>query len=81
MADLTLKDGREIEIDLYQISIKEWRSLLGTDPLLPDDDEFALIGRIIGMKADEVEEIPQPDYKLITNTIIERSRNPVSDPN
>lgn len=77
MADLTLKDGREVEIDLYQITIKEWRSLL--DVSIPDEDEYALLARISGL--DDVGELPYPDYRELTKAITDKARNPVSDPN
>ena len=41
MADPKSLDVRDVDIDLGQISIKEWRSL--RDPAQPDEEEFALI--------------------------------------
>lgn len=79
MPDLVLKDGREIEIDLYQLSIKEWRALLR--PEQPDEDEYASLAKITGLTVEEVEEIKQPDYRLLIQKVIEKAANPVSDPN
>jgi len=79
MPDLVLKDGREIEIDLYQLSIGEWRALLR--PEQSDEDEYAALAKITGLTAEEVVEIKQPDYKLLIQAVIKKAANPVSDPN
>ncbi len=79
MSDFTLSDGREVDIDLGQITIKEWRSL--RDPAQPVVEEFALIARVIGWEVEDVEKIKQPDYQLLITALVARSINPVSDPN
>ena len=79
MPDLVLKDGREIEIDLYEISIGEWRALLRPDQ--SDEDEYVTLAKITGLTAKEVEDIKQPDYKLLIQSVIKKAANPVSDPN
>ncbi len=79
MADFTVSDGREIDIDLSKLTIKEWKSLF--DPAQPDEDEFALIARVTGWEVKELENIKQPDYRLLMTAIVARSVNPVSDPN
>jgi hypothetical protein len=79
MADLVLKDGREIEIDLYEISIGEWRALLR--PEQSDEDEYATLAKITGLTAKEVEDIKKPDFTLLIQAITTKASNPVSDPN
>ena len=79
MPDLVLKDGREIEIDLYQLSIGEWRALLR--PEQSDEDEYATLAKLTGLTAQEVLEIKQPDYALLIRAVIKKAANPVSDPN
>ena len=79
MPDLVLKDGREIEIDLYQISIGEWRALLR--PEQPDEEEYATLAKISGMTEEEIENIPQPEYRSFIQAVIKKAANPVSDPN
>jgi hypothetical protein len=79
MPDLVLKDGREIEIDLYEISIGEWRALLR--PEQSDEDEYATLAKITGLTAKEVEDIKKPDYSLLIQAIVAKAANPVSDPN
>ena len=79
MSDPKSLDVRDVDIDLSQITIKEWRSL--RDPAQPDEEEFALIARVIGWKVEDVENIKQPDYQLLITALVARSVNPVSDPN
>ena len=79
MPDLVLKDGREIEIDLYEISIGEWRALLRPDQ--SDEDEYATLAKITGLTAKEVEDIKKPDYSFLIQAIVAKAANPVSDPN
>ena len=79
MPDFVLKDGREIEIDLSQISSRELRSC--SDPTQDDEEEYALIGRVIGWSVEDTGNIPQPDYRLLLRAIMVRAVNPVADPN
>ncbi len=79
MSDLKSLDVSDVDIDLGQISIKEWRSL--RDPAQPDEEEFALIARVIGWKIEDVENIKQPDYQSLITALVARSINPISDPN
>ncbi len=79
MADFTLSDGREIDIDLGQITIKEWKSL--HDPAQPVAEEFELISRVTGWKVEEIEKMKQPDYRRLIVALVARSINPISDPN
>ena len=79
MPDLVLKDGREIEIDMYQLSIKEWRALLR--PEQPDEEEYATLAKLTGLTPEEVEDIKQPDFQLLVQAITKKAANPVSDPN
>jgi hypothetical protein len=79
MSGFKLSDGREVAIDLGKITIKEWKSLF--NPAQPDEDEFALISRITGLSVDDVENMKQPDYRLLMVELVARSLNPVSDPN
>ena len=79
MADFTLSDGRDVDIDLSKLTIKEWKSLF--NPAQPDEDEFALIARVTGWEVKEIENILQPDYQKLMVALYARAQNPVSDPN
>jgi hypothetical protein len=79
MSDITLSNGREFEIDLYQISLAEFRNLL--DPDRPNEEGDDLIGRCIGMTGAEVAALPYPDYRLLVKVLMDKARNPLASPN
>lgn len=79
MADVTLKDGREITIDLYQISIKGYRTLF--DPSSSEDESDKILAKTCGMDLKELQKLPYPDYRKIINAVLKRSREPLIDPN
>ena len=79
MSDLILSDGREVTIDLYKITIKEWRSLL--DPKQKPEDEYKLLGQVSGLTAKQVESLPYPDFRRLGLKVAEKASNPLADPN
>ena len=78
MSDLKLSDGREFEIDLYQVSMKEYRDWF-FNPEVEDEVADSYIEKVTGI--EDASELPQPDYRIIVNKVFELSRLPVSDPN
>jgi hypothetical protein len=79
MADVTLSSGKEITLDLYKISLQEFRYLI--DPDRPNEEGDEIIGRAIGMSAEDVGKLPYPDYRLLVKVLFEKARNPLADPN
>ncbi len=79
MSDVTLSSGREITFDLYKISLAEFRNLL--DPGRPNEEGDAIIGKATGMTAEQVGELPYPDYRLLVRHLFDKARNPLADPN
>ena len=78
MSDLKLSDGREVDIDLYQLSMKEFRDWF-FNPEVEDDVSDSYIKKVTGIENGS--ELAQPDYKLLINKVFEKSQRPVSDPN
>lgn len=79
MADVTLHDGRELTIDLYAISIREYRSLF--DRAQPQENEDALIAKCVGLTLEQYLDLPQPDYRRVGEAFLRRAREPLADPN
>ena len=79
MPDHIFRDGREVEINLWVLKDREWRSL--KNPKQSDEEEYELISRVTGLSVEELGEVLQPDYQLLIQAIIRKSVNPVSDPN
>ena len=77
MADLTLKDGREINFDLSQMSIAEYRSLF--DPEKKADDGDEIIARVTGLTEADITALPYPEYKRVAKAFFKKAAEP--DPN
>ena len=77
--DLVLHDGREIAFDLYQISQREYRSLF--DPKQPDSEADAVLAKTCSLSADEIADLPQPDFRRLMAAFITKARKPVDDAN
>lgn len=76
-AVLELHDGRKLEIDLYRISITEWRRLFDKDTERSEED--AIMGKVVGLSADEVGELSQPDYRLVMRTVLKKAGEPIGE--
>jgi hypothetical protein len=74
MADLTLKDGREIEFDLSKMSIAEYRSLF--DPEKKADDGDEIIAKVTGLTDKEIGELPYPEYKKVAMAFFRKAAEP-----
>jgi hypothetical protein len=79
MADITLSDGRALTFDLYQLTIKEYRSLF--DKTQAQDEEDRLIARTAGLSLDEYQALPYPDFRRLAEAFFKKAREPLSDPN
>ena len=75
MADIVLKDGREITIDLDAITISEFRRLLDKDQ--PNDEEDAIFSKVTGI---DVSALPFNEYRRVTAAFFNKVKEP-PDPN
>lgn len=79
MSEITLGDGRSLTVDLYKISINDYRTILKKETTPDEEDE--ILGKAVGLSGDEVRELPYPDYRLLTKSFFDAARNPLADPN
>ena len=79
MADFEFADGREIDFDLSKISIREYKALFDRDQ--SDEDEYATLAKVSGVKPDDVEEMPLDDWKRFYKAFITKATTPLADPN
>jgi hypothetical protein len=79
MADITLSDGREITFDLNKISIREYRALFKTTQ--PDDEEYASLAKVCGLKPDDVASLGYVDWRKLCLAFFNKAREPLADPN
>ena len=79
MADITLKNGRELTLDLYAVSMREYRALLDREQ--PAEEGDAILGKAFGLTAAEVSDLPQPEWRRLVAAFFKAAREPLADPN
>ena len=79
MADFEFADGREIDFDLSKISIGEYKALFDRDQ--SDEDEYATLAKVSGVKPEDVKEMPLDDWKRFYKAFLAKAVAPLDDPN
>ncbi len=77
-AEVTLFSGKVVTVDMMKVSTKEFREM--TDIKQPDRDEAITIAKSIGMKVEEILDLPLPDYRLVASAFLELATKPLSNP-
>ena len=77
MRTVVLSDGRELEINLYSVTLREWRSIF--DPKQQQGDENEIVARLLGLTVDEMLDLPQSDWRKAMNAALAESANPEAD--
>ena len=72
-----LKNGKEVSIDLYKMTVAEIRKM--GEANLPIDEGDELLAKAIGMTKEEIQSLVYPDYRKITKKFWEYARNPLQD--
>lgn len=76
--EVVLEDGRLIQIDLNRITVAEWRRLFDPSQLPEEEDE--ILSKAAGMTAEEWRSLGLADWRKVSMAILEKGRNPLSDP-
>jgi len=74
-----LSDGRVLTIDLHQITMREYRTLFSAATTPEQDD--VLYAKCLGITADELIDLSQPDYRAACFAVIDVARKPLESPN
>lgn len=77
MFKILLKSKGEIEINLYNLSVGDVRSLLDTKKKQHEGDE--ILGKAVGMTAEELADLSYPDYRKLTKFFWECVNDPLKD--
>lgn len=77
-ADLTLSDGREVVFNFNNISIREWRSLF--DIKQGDEEEYRIVGKLIGIEAEEAANLGYEDWVGIVKAMKAKVRELNTNP-
>lgn len=79
MADITLKSGKVVKIDVTTVTVKEWREF--SEPGSSAEKQNTFITACTGLSASEIDNLPYIELKRILKEIIIAVQNPLSDPN
>ena len=77
MADVTLAEGREVDIDLGAFSLEEYESLF--DPKMATDKK--VISKASGLTIDEINKLSVKDWKRLVRAVVAKVKAPLADPN
>ena len=77
--NVKLKDGREIQFDLYAITVLEVRALSAPPKKGRDDTGDESISKVTGLTVEELQALPFPDYRKITKELWKLLLNPLAD--
>lgn len=72
-----LHSGHALPIDLYQMSLAEYRSLF--DATQPPEVGDAIIAKVVGLTVAELTDLPQPDYRRVVQAVFKAAREPLAD--
>lgn len=64
---IQLPSGKELQIDLNQITRKEWRSLFNIKQ--PDEEEAAIMGKILGISGSDYENLGLADWRIASEAV------------
>ena len=78
MTELTLKDGRVINVDISELTVLEWRKFAG--PLGTVKDENAAVSKCTGLTTDEIEKMNYQEFRRVVKAIIKDAQSPLADP-
>lgn len=77
-AAVKLFSGRTVIVDINKITAKEWREALKTGT--PQDKEFEILSKATGLNANELENMSQPEYRILIDTFLKIGTQPLTNP-
>jgi hypothetical protein len=75
---VTLYSGKEVTLDIMKITMREWKDVTSLGKTA--DEEAAIIEKVTGIKADDLTNMLQPDYRLIVDAFIRAGTQPLTNP-
>lgn len=73
-----LHDGREIEIDLYKVTRREFARF--GEKETPEDEENAILAKAAGLKVDEIANMAQPDFDQLVRAFYKTRLDLMANP-
>ena len=78
MSEVTLKDGKVIQVDVSNMTVAEWRGFVSPNGTVADEN--AIITKCTGLTADEIEKMNYQDFRRLVKAIVVNAREPLNDP-
>jgi len=78
MSEVTLKDGKIIQVDVSSMTVAEWRRFVSPNGTVADEN--AIITKCTGLTADEIEKMNYQDFRRLVKAIVVNAREPLNDP-
>jgi hypothetical protein len=78
MSEVTLKDGKVIQVDVSSMTVAEWRRFVSPNGTVADEN--AIITKCTGLTADEIEKMNYQDFRRLVKAIVVNAREPLNDP-
>jgi hypothetical protein len=78
MSEVTLKDGKVIQVDVSNMTVAEWRRFVSPSGTVADEN--AIITKCTGLTADEIEKMNYQDFRRLAKAVIQNAREPLNDP-
>lgn len=78
MSEVTLKDGKVIQVDVSSMTVAEWRRFVSPSGTVADEN--AIITKCTGLTADEIEKMNYQDFRRLVKAIVVNAREPLNDP-
>lgn len=78
MSEVTLKDGKVIQVDVSNMTVAEWRGFVSPNGTVADEN--AIITKCTGLAADEIEKLNYQDFRRLVKAIVVNAREPLNDP-
>ena len=78
MSEVTLKDGKIIQVDVSSMTVAEWRRFVSPSGTVADEN--AIITKCTGLTADEIEKMNYQDFRRLVKAIVVNAREPLNDP-
>ena len=76
-AEIKLSSGRVVNVTADKMTVREFRQFVGTSGKPEDDD--ALVSKYTGITPDELQDLPQTDYRTLVFAIVREANR--HDPN
>ncbi len=77
-AAVKLYSGKEVVIDMMKVSTKEWKTAVRVNT--SEEEEYKIVSKATGLEVLELENLSQPDYRLIVDAFIRIGTQPLTNP-